>query len=55
LHDYLGYSTKRSDIHGEDQIHEVRAFPDDRFNQSQYDGAIKSWIYPPIDGLEIVK
>jgi hypothetical protein len=51
----LGYSTKRSDIHGEDQIHEVRAFPDDRFNQSQYDSAIKSWIYPPIDGLEIVK
>jgi hypothetical protein len=51
----LGYSTKRSDIHGEDQIHEVRPFPDDRFNQSQYDSAIKSWIYPPIDGLEIVK
>jgi hypothetical protein len=51
----LGYSTKRSDIHGEDQIHEVRAFPDDRFNQSQYDSAIKSWIYPPIDGLELIK
>jgi len=51
----IGYSTKRSDIHGDDQIHEVRSFPDERFNQSQYDGAIKSWIYPPIDGLEILK
>lgn len=51
----LGYSTKRSDIHGEDQIYEVRAFPEDRFRQSQYESVLTTWIYPPIDGLEIVK
>jgi len=51
----LGYSTKRSEIYGEDQIHELRAFPEALFRQSQYEGVLTNWIYPPIDGLEIIK
>lgn len=50
----LGYSTKRSDTHGEDQIHEIRAFPEERFNQSKYEGVLKTWVYPTLD-LEISK
>lgn len=49
----LGYSTKSSVINGEDQIHEVRAFPEDRFLQKQYESVITTWIYPPIEGLKI--
>ncbi|SFM13159.1 AlbA family DNA-binding domain-containing protein [Rugamonas rubra] len=51
----IGYSTKRSDTHGDDQIHEMRAFPEDRFHQPTYENVIGSWIYPPLDGLSIRK
>jgi hypothetical protein len=48
----LGYSTIRSDKHGEDQINELRAFPEERFLQAQYESVLASWIYPPLDGLK---
>jgi hypothetical protein len=51
----LGYSTKRTEIHGEDQIYEVRGFPEERFRKSQYESVLATWVYPPIDGLEIIK
>lgn len=51
----IGYSTIRSDTHGDDQIHEIRAFPVDRFSQTQYESVLSNWIYPPIEGLMISK
>lgn len=44
----IGFATKKSDVHGEDEIDNFRPFPISQFNNKQYEQVIKDWTWPPL-------
>ncbi|MBZ0145141.1 MAG: hypothetical protein K8F56_16340 [Rhodocyclaceae bacterium] len=49
----LGLSTRKNPTHGEDQIDRDRPFPLANFNHDQYRQVLSTWLWPPLDDVEI--
>ena len=50
----IGFATKKSPTHGQDEIHCPRPFPLDRFNADQYRQVIQSWLWPPAERVDVI-
>ena len=47
----VGFTTKKSLTHGEDEIDRVRAFPLGMFDPNQYRQVLAAWLWPPLDDI----
>jgi hypothetical protein len=50
----LGFATTTNPVYGDDQIDRVRTMQAGLINPDQYRQIISSWLYPPLDDVEII-
>lgn len=50
----VGFETRTNATHGEDQIVRVRAFPLSQFDKDQHSQVIASWLWPPVEDVEVL-